>query len=354
MILEAGQGPIDGTHYLRATPDTVGWGRLPCRTTAPALTIDSGDSVTFDTVSHEGILEDQGRDPTAFFGRYGIAATEVLSDARLLAKSPPPRDPDGDGPHIVSAPVHIRGAEPGDLLKAEVLSLHRRADYGVISSRHGRGALPDEFACTAPEFTFCDVERADGRDVGVIRYAEGRAARFPLRPFMGIMGVATDTDGSQHSVPPGRHGGNLDIKELETRSALYLPVQTAGAGFYTGDPHYAQGNGEVALTALEAPLRATFRLTLLKGARARAAAATLTHPFGETDRHWIPVGLHEDLDEAMREAVRAAVRFLTDRFGMAGPAAYAYLSAAADFEISQVVDQVQGVHCLIRKADFPD
>jgi acetamidase/formamidase len=352
MILESGHGPVDGTHYLRATPESVGWGRLPCRTTQPGLTIDSGDTVTFDTISHEGILEDQGRDPVAFFGQYGIAATEVLSDARLLAKTPPPRDPEADGPHVVTAPVRIRGAEPGDLLKAEVLSLHRRADYGVISSRHGRGALPDEFACEGPEFTFCTVEREGGRDVGVIPYGDGRSARFPLHPFMGVMGVSTDTDHGEHTVPPGRHGGNIDIKDLATGSTLYLPVQTEGAGFYTGDPHYAQGNGEVALTAMEAPLRATFRLTVLKGSRARAAATVLGQPFGETDRYWIPFGLHEDLNQAMRAAVRAAVDFLSDRFGMGRTTAYAYLSAAADFEISQVVDQVQGVHCLIRKADF--
>ncbi|TGB02988.1 hypothetical protein E2651_26490 [Streptomyces sp. MZ04] len=151
-----------------------------------------------------------------------------------------------------------------------------------------------------------------------------------------------------HTVPPGAHGGNLDIRHLVTGSALYLPVQTEGAGFHTGDPHYAQGNGEVALTAFEAPLRATVRLTVVKS----AATDLVARPFGETGTHWIPVGLHEDLDEAMRDAVRAALDFLTGRFGMERHAAYAYLSAAADFEISQVVDQVKGVHCLIRKSDF--
>ncbi|MYW64974.1 acetamidase [Streptomyces sp. SID8379] len=346
--MESGQGPIDGTHYLEATPENVTWGRLPSRTTPCALTVASGDTVTFDTVSHEGILEDQGGDPVAFFGRYGVAAADVLSDARLLAKSPHLRDPDHDGPHVVTAPVHVTGAEPGDLLRVDILSLHRRAAYGLVSSRHGRGALPERFALDGPEFTFCAV---DG-ELGVIRYAEDRAARFPLHPFMGIMGVATDTDETAHSVPPGRHGGNIDVKHLATGATLYLPVQTEGAGFHTGDPHYAQGNGEVALTALEAPLRATFRLTVLKGARARAAAGTLAEPFGETEHHWIPIGLHEDLNLAMKAAVRSALTFLTDRFGMEPHAAYAYLSAAADFEVSQVVDQVQGVHCLIRKADF--
>ncbi|MFD8569709.1 acetamidase/formamidase family protein [Streptomyces sp. NPDC059639] len=348
MTLESGQGPIDGAHYLTAAPENVLWGRLPCAATPAALKVSSGETVTFDTVSHEGILEDQGSDPVEFFGRYGVAADDVLSDARLLARTPHLRDADHDGPHVVSAPVHVRGAEPGDLLRVDILALHRRADYGLVSSRHGRGALPEQFALEEPEFTFCAVER----EAGVIRYGTDGAARFPLHPFLGIMGVATDTETPAHSVPPGRHGGNIDVKHLGTGATVYLPVQTEGAGFHTGDPHYSQGNGEVALTAFEAPLRATFRLTVLKGARARAAAATLGEPFGETDRHWIPIGLHEDLNLAMKAAVRSALNFLTDRFGMEPHAAYAYLSAAADFEVSQVVDQVQGVHCLIRKADF--
>lgn len=329
---------------MAATEKTVRWGRLPCRTTPPVCEVDSGDTVTLDTVSHEGILEDQGRDPVAFFARYGVGASEVLSDARELAASAIPRDPAVDGPHVVTGPVRVRGARPGDVLRVEVLSLHRRTDYGLVSTRHGRGALPGEFALNGPEFTFC---RAVG-DTGRIAYGPGREARFPLAPFLGLMGVATDTDEGLHTVPPGQHGGNLDIKHLVAGSTLYLPVQVAGAGFFAGDPHFAQGNGEVALTALEAPLRATFRLTVLRD----EAARLFSRPFGETGTHGIPVGLHEDLNEAMRDAVRAALGFLRDRFGLDRHAAYAYLSAAADFEVSQVVDRVQGVHCLIRKADF--
>ncbi|UQT60247.1 acetamidase/formamidase family protein [Streptomyces durmitorensis] len=344
MLLAAGQGPIDGAHYMEATEQNVLWGRLPCRETKAVLTVDSGDTVTFDTVSHEGILEDQGRDPVAFFGGYGVSERDVLPDARELAASAVARDPGADGPHVVLGPVRVRSAQPGDLLKVEILTLYRRADYGIVSTRHGHGALPGEFAEKGPEFTFC---RADG-DTGSIAYGVGRSVRFPLAPFLGILGVATDSDTTAHTVPPGAHGGNLDIRHLVTGSALYLPVQTEGAGFHTGDPHYAQGNGEVALTAFEAPLRATVRLTVVK----QAATDLVARPFAETDTHWIPVGLHEDLDEAMRDAVRAALDFLTGRFGMERHAAYAYLSAAADFEISQVVDQVKGVHCLIRKSDF--
>lgn len=343
-MLETGAGPVDGARYVPADERTVQWGRLPCRATPPVCEVASGGTVTLDTVSHEGILEDQGRDPVAFFGAYGVKPGEVLRDARELAASSLARDPAREGPHVVTGPVLVPGARPGDVLKVEVLSLRRRADYGLVSTRHARGALPGEFAQDGPEFTFCRTVGETGR----IGYGAGREVRFPLAPFLGLMGVATDTAEGAHTVPPGRHGGNLDIKHLVSGSTLYLPVQVEGAGFYAGDPHFAQGNGEVALTALEAPLRATFRLTVLAG----EAARFFSRPFGETRTHWIPVGLDEDLNEATRDAVRAALAFLRDRFGLDGHAAYAYLSAAADFEISQVVDRVQGVHCLIRKSDF--
>ncbi len=166
------------------------------------------------------------------------------------------------------------------------------------------------------------------------------------------MGVATDTDEECNSTPPGCHGGNIDIAALQAGTTLYLPVQVDGAGFYTGDPHFAQGNGEVCLTALEGSLRAEVRLTVLKDAGARRAVGLVRAPFAETDEHWIAIGLDEDLDEALRDAVRRAITFLESTQGMERHLAYAYLSAAADFEVSQVVDQVKGVHCLIRKRDF--
>ncbi|MPZ95117.1 MAG: acetamidase [Propionibacteriales bacterium] len=367
-MLQPGRGPIDGSHYLEATTETSLWGQLPNRGHAPVLTVNAGDILTVDTVSHEGILEDQGRDPDAFFGRFGVSADRVLDDARALAASSLVRDSETDGPHVVTGPMEVHTAEPGDVLKVEILSLRRRLDYGIVSSRHGRGALPGEFPQRPPGTgggsalelpsggvsTFCTVERQNAREYGSLRFGDSRTARFPLRPFLGIMGVAADTDERLNTIPPGQYGGNLDIKVLASGSALYLPVQVDGAGFYTGDPHFAQGNGEVALTAFEAPLRATFRLTVLKGAQARAAIGSIVEPFGETEQYWVAIGLHEDLNEAMRRSVRAAVQFLTSRVGMDGASAYAYLSAAADLEVSQVVDRVQGVHCLIRKSDFDD
>jgi acetamidase/formamidase len=188
----------------------------------------------------------------------------------------------------------------------------------------------------------------------LIPFRRDRTARFPLAPFLGIMGVATDTETELSSTPPGTHGGNIDIAALQTGSALYLPVQVEGAQFYAGDPHFAQGNGEVCLTALEGSLRADVRLTVLKDADARRAVGLVRYPFAETDEHWIAIGLDVDLNEAMRDAVRRAIEFLSTAVGMERHLAYAYLSAAADFEVSQVVDHVKGVHCLIRKRDFGD
>ncbi|MGY0489160.1 acetamidase/formamidase family protein [Streptomyces sp. WG-D5] len=361
--------PLDGRHHLATTPDTARWGELPHADSAPVLKVDDGDTVTLDLVSHEGILPDQGRDPVEFFGAYGVAPHQVPRDAQVIAASDLGRGPEGlPGPHIVTGPVAVRGARPGDLLAVRTLSLHRRTHYGIVSNRHTRGSLPGELPEPDAEFTgpdtrraaegtvssFCTVERdGAGAEFGVLRCTPTLNARFPLGPFVGLIGVTDDGADTHSSVPPGAFGGNLDIKHLTCGSTLYLPVRTEGAGFYAGDPHFAQGNGEVALTALEAPLRATFQLSVVRGAAAHRVTGLLGEPFAETRTHWVALGLDADLDEAMRQCVRSALGFLTAHTGMDRATAYAYLSAAADFEVSQVVDQIKGVHCLIRKADFP-
>ena len=369
--LGAQPGELPGVGaYIPSTPQTVQWGSLPNRDARPLLTVASGTVVTFDTVSHEGILEDQGRDPVAYFGRQGVAAEHVLEDARAIAASGLAHDFDADGPHVVTGPIAVAGAEPGDVLKVEVLALRPRAPYGVISNRHGKGALPGEFpendgpdadpsAANPQRYNnvsiFTPIEAIGGEPHAVLRNGDGERLRFAIAPFMGIMGVAPNTGETVNSIPPAAYGGNLDINELGVGSTLYLPVQVPGALFYTGDPHYAQGDGEVALTALEAPLRATFRLTVLPaGDPGIPGGSPLQHPFGETPAYWIPIGLDPDLDEAMKQAVREGIDFLSASLGVDRAVAYAYLSAATDFEVSQVVDRTKGVHGLIRKADFAD
>lgn len=341
--LQPGTGPIRAAAYLPADVDAVLWGRLPCEADAPVLTVDPGTEVTVDTISHEGILEDQGRDPVAFFGRYDVA--EVLDDAIALAAGDHERTFGVDGPHVVSRPIEVRGARPGDLLAITVVETLPRVPYGVVSNRHGRGALPGEYPLDEEPLYSAFTPVEDGRAVL-------GPARFELAPFLGIMGVAVPGTERPHSVPPGAHGGNLDIRLLTAGSTLYLPVQVDGAMAYVGDPHLAQGDGEVALTALEASLRATLRLDVIAREEAVTRFGELSGPLGETRDLLIPTGLDEDLDRAVADCVRAAIALLQARFGMDPSLAYAYLSAATDFRISQVVDIVKGVHATIRKDDF--
>jgi len=175
---------------------------------------------------------------------------------------------------------------------------------------------------------------------------------FALSPFLGTMGVAVTGGERPHSVPPGLHGGNIDINLLVEGTALYLPVQVAGALAYVGDPHFAQGDGEVALTALEASLRATLRFDVVPRAEALAEFGEVTGPMVRTSEYLVPTGLDPDLNEAMRKCVRSALNLIEGRWGVQEHLAYAYLSAATDFDISQVVDIVCGVHARIRESDF--
>jgi acetamidase/formamidase len=205
------------------------------------------------------------------------------------------------------------------------------------------GVVPDVVSILA---------RVDDDGRGRITGANGRNLRFPLAPFLGLVGVTPGDDEVRSSTPPGLHGGNIDVRHLGVGSRLLLPVRTPGAGLYAGDPHYAQGNGEVALTAFEAPLRATLRVSVLRGPEIRQLARVLDAPWGETRTHTILIGLGDTLDDAMRDCVRRALRFVVETTGVDDATALAFLSAAADFEVSQAVNLVVGVHCMIRTTDL--
>lgn len=386
-VLQPGKGPIHGRHYLRSTPDQVRWGYVPSIGSDPVLRMRSGETVTVDTVSHEGILEDQGRDPVEYFAGHGVRKSSVLEDAVVIARDydRTARNFDVDGPHVVTGPISVTGAAPGDVLKVEMLSMLPRVPYGVVSSRHGKGALPRLAGGAVPAGITIDEimppVATDGRatgdperygNVSVFTPIRGRRGvmgkvTFPLNPFMGLMGVAfaeapSATAPELNSIPPTLGGGNIDINLLGERSTFYLPVFADGALFHVGDPHFAMGNGEVALTALEGSLRATFRLTVCKKGSGDAPSVAFGYPFAETPDAWVPIGLSDpdgsqngqgnDLNIAMRRAVVNALDFLETDQGLDRAVAYAYLSAAADFEVSQVVDRTTGVHGVIRKADF--
>ena len=347
---------ISGNYYIPSIPENILWGRLPNRDSKCVLSVPSGSTVTIDTLSHEGMLEDHGRCPSAYFGRHSISEDMILDDSKAIAACI--EHSKDDGSHIITGPIAVQGAEPGDVLKVEVLELFPRVPYGVISSRKNRGALPKEFPVNSAEDSvslFAPIEQTNGAWYGYIEDCGGKIT-FPIKPFFGIMGTAPDTSGKVNSVPPINTGGNLDIHELGIGSVLYLPVEVPGAKFYAGDPHFAQGNGEVSLTALEGSLRGTVRLTLLKAGDINIpkTAARFSHAFAETEKYWIPIGLGNTLDEAMEQAVRKSVDFLANHFCMDRTKAYLYLSAGADYEVSQVVDRTKGIHALIPKADFKE
>ncbi|MFE4955451.1 acetamidase/formamidase family protein [Streptomyces sp. NPDC056653] len=398
-ILQPGKGPVHGRHYLPSLPEQVRWGYVPSLAGEPVLRMRSGETVTVDTVSHEGLLEDQGRDPAAYFKSHGVPADHVLDDAIAIARdyTRTTRNFDVDGPHVVTGPIHVEGAQPGDVLKIEILSLLPRVPYGVVSSRHGKGALARQAGGSAPAGITLDEVMppvsTDGRSTkdpahygnvsvftpvrsggggvlnGVVPLGTSGEVAFPLKPHMGMMGVAFAsadalTAPTLNSIPPTLGGGNIDINRLRQGATLYLPVFAEGALFYTGDPHMAMGNGEVALTAMEGSLRTTFRLTVCRQGSGDAPSVAFHYPFAETPDAWVAVGLSDpdgsqngqinDLNIAMRRAVVNALDFLQHDLGMDRAVAYAYLSAAADFEVSQVVDRTVGVHGVIAKAHFTD
>lgn len=352
-VLQPGAGLTSRAAYLPADPTNVLWGRLPARDDKPVTRVGVGDSLVIDTISHEGLLEDQGSDPTAYFGRFGVDPSHVLADAVELAATRR-RDAATEGPHVITGPIAIDGTRPGDLLSVRVDNLEMRAPYGVISTRHGRGVLTGHPLLDDSYGQFCSVSGSAGSERGSlpVRPGEDERVSFPLAPFLGIMGVATDTADNQHSTPPGLHGGNIDLRRLTVGATLFLPVQVPDALFYVGDPHFAQGNGEVALTAFEAPLRATLTFDVIPAEDVSGQLDNVTGPFAAGHGLIMPTGLAPALDDALRLSVANAVELLVGLFGMDERSAYLYLSAAADFQVSQAVDLVRGVHGEIRVGDF--
>ena len=224
------------------------------------------------------------------------------------------------------------------MLAVQIVRVKPRVPYVVNTSRMGKGTLPADFPQNRSIVTPFDLKK------NIVHFAPG--IEIPLRPFFGIMATGPSLHlGKLNSAPPGPFGGNIDLNELTEGSVLYLPVHVPGALFMTGDGHACQGDGEVNLTAIETSLTGTFRFDLIK-------QKFLTLPRAETMTHWITMGLHENLDEAMRICVRETIKFLGERHGLQPADAYALASVAIDFEVTQNVDGVKGIHAMIPKAIF--
>ncbi|MCQ4161482.1 acetamidase/formamidase family protein [Roseomonas sp. GC11] len=318
------------THRLAATPETVRFGAFDAAF-APVLTVASGDVVVMQCVSGPAEVMPPAGSALAIPPELS-AIHAAVADGRV------PRL----GPHIVTGPVAVAGAEPGDALRIDIEAIEPGADWGYNLFRPLAGTLPEDFPYR--RLVHIPVDRA-ARSCH-LPFAGGLT--LPLSPFFGVMGVAPPVEwGAISTKEPRAHGGNLDNKELVAGSTLYLPVHTPGALFSAGDGHGIQGDGEVCVTALEMCLTGTFRLTLEKGGGARQPA--LRFPRAETPTHFISMGIHEDLDLAMKQALREMIAFIVARAGISAAEAYQFCSLAVDFRVTQTVNGEKGVHGLLRK-----
>ncbi|HET6492552.1 MAG TPA: acetamidase/formamidase family protein [Burkholderiales bacterium] len=325
--------PPDAT--LRSTPETVVWGYIRADR-APVLRIQSGQTVRVDTVTHQGL--NTRDDPVTYFGAAGIAPVDVLEDAKEIYRSL--KREEGAGAHIITGPIHVEGARPGDMLEVRVLDVEFRVPYGVNSTGPGWGAAPDLLQQPAAKLIRLDLERR------VALFSEN--VEVPLAPFMGIVAVAPPPEVRRVSTkPPGAFGGNIDFKHLTAGSILYLPIFNDGALLYTGDGHAVQGDGEVDGTAIEISLAPTLQLIVHPG-----AGKEMKWPRAEDATHYYSMGMAGTLDEALKNAIWETVRFLEGRAGLSRAEAYALCSLAVDFRIGEAVNNILMVYGAIPKKLF--
>src|SRR5712671_1140829 len=324
IVLAAGEASAQKTYQLKATPKTIAWGYYDAAA-PPVLRIQSGDTVEIQTVSGN---------PSRLEGA-GVAADQIEPELRAIYKEVTNKGPGG---HLLTGPLYIEGAEPGDVLEVRIQSIKLGVPYATNSFSPGRGFLPEDFPYARTKVIPLDEKKM------IARFAPG--IEIPLKPFFGSMGVAPpESTGKFSSNPPWIHAGNLDNKDLVAGTTLYIPVHAAGALFEVGDGHAGQGNGEVDITALETSLIGTFQFVVHKDMHLR-------WPRAETPTHFITMGLHEDLNEATKAAVREMIDFrMTDKH-LSRDDAYMLSSVAADLSITELVDGNKGVHMSIPKAIF--
>ena len=312
-------------HTLKPTPKTIAWGYYDA-STPPVLRVKSGDTVEIQTLitSSPKRLEDAG-----------VPAEQVEQALRDITKEVTNKGPGG---HILTGPIYIENAVPGDVLEVRIASVRLAIPYAYNGFGPGRGFLPEDYPYPKTKIIPLDEKRM------VARFATG--IEIPLHPFFGSMGVAPpETTGKFSSNPPWIHAGNLDDKALVAGTTLYIPVHAAGALFEVGDGHAGQGNGEVDITAMETSLIGTFQFVVRKDMHLR-------WPRAETPTHFITMGLHEDLNEATKLAVREMIDFLMTEKHLSRDDAYMLSSVAADLSITELVDGNKGVHMAIPKAIF--
>jgi acetamidase/formamidase len=312
---------------LLATPTTVAWGYYSAKA-KPVMTVHSGDTVTIQTLSTCGSPERLKEE--------GVAASDIPKDVTDLYAA---KDIDkGPGGHILTGPLAIAEAQPGDVLEVRIQKIDIDVPWACNGFGAGRGFLPDDFPYG--KMTIIPLDRK----AMLAKFAPG--IEIPLHPFFGSMGDAPpESAGRYNSAPPWMHGGNMDNKELVAGTTLYLPVHAAGALFEVGDGHAGQGNGEVDITALETMLTGTFQFIVHKDAH-------LLWPRAETPTSYISMGFSEDLLKATEMATRNMIDFLVNEKHLTRDQAYQLTSVAIDLDITQLVDGKVGVHAICPKGIF--
>jgi acetamidase/formamidase len=323
---------------LLATPSTVAWGYYWAKA-KPALTVHSGDTVTIQTLSTCG--------PPERLESLGVKPTDIPQYVRDIYTQVPAADK-GPGGHILTGPVAIAEAEPGDVLEVLIQKIQIDVPWACNSFGAGRGFLPDDFPYSRTKIIPLD------RDHMTAAFAPG--ITLPLHPFFGSMGVAPpESVGKYNSAPPWMHAGNIDNKEMVAGTTLYIPINAKDGLFEVGDGHAGQGNGEVDITALETQLTGTFQFIVHK-AQPSDATNRLIWPRAETPTHYIAMGFNEDLKQATEMAVRNMIVFLSEQIPdhphLSRDDAYALISVACDVDITQLVDTKSGVHVMCPKNIF--
>jgi len=314
-------------HVVESNKETVRLGVFDA-TLPPIITVESGDWISFPNTWSHFLNELQP----------GVPISRL---AELRTSNP------GRGPHSIIGPIAVKGAEPGDVIEIRYRRLHP-VPWGAVFNNPGSlgtGLLPQDFAQGQIKYVDLDLTRMEGK------FAPG--ITIPLSPFQGTLGLAPPdgffpplSPGVTSSVPPGPHGGNLDLRELTEGSTLYLPVWQPGALIYTGDSHAVQGDGEISLTALETRMQEVLIQVVLHKQK------KFQWPLAETATHWITLGLDKDLNTAMSLAAHNAIDFLSSHTKLTPHDAYALCSIAVSFRVTQVVDIVRGVHAMIPKSLF--
>jgi formamidase len=334
-------------HELRARKNTVHWGYFDAGL-APALTVQSGDLIQIEAITHHA----------------GDAPDLLMDDAirQLFGEIP-----EGDrrpGVHLMTGPIAVEGARPGDMLEVRYLAMRPRFAYGSNLAASW-GHLYSDFQKERVTIYAIDERSQLAQAVFAYDYpgkytTPGRITppgtcecvpalegfRVPVRPHLGTAGVAPNVAGRVSTVPPGAHGGNIDNWRIGAGATMYYPVAVDGALFSVGDPHVSQGDGEISGTAIEASLDVLLSITLRKD-------FAFPSPLLETPAEWIVHGFNEDLDLAMRDAATEMLRLLTELKGVSRDDAYSLMSVGVDFAVTQVVDGRQGVHARIARSIFP-